>query len=284
MSSEVIHEFVTLFRGDTSDLEKGERRANQTGKELETTLTNIDKKANKAGDGFFSFAQRAAGALASIFGLRAMAGSITEMAALNDEVGDLTESLGQNAQEVQAWGNATVHWGGSVKQFQNTLVGVNEQLNMFATTGHSRAAPFFQKLGISMVDAKGKARDFMEILPELAKKTEGMSKRESAGMLGKMGIDQATIMMIQRGSREVEELVKRQKELGVASKEDIEIAGKYSDAMDDLHHVIKSPLSPMAVSAIVIASGSIESPSSANCDNVMPWGNVFDAIKRMRNP
>ena len=248
--NQVIQTLMTVFDSDSKGLKKGLDDVRDGTEKTKKEMQELDRAVGKSGDSFMDFAGKAAGALTSVLGLGAMLGSIIGQSKINDDLGDLSESLGVSAQDLAAWGDATVHWGGSIQQFGGTLKGMNEQLQMVATTGNSRMKPFFDKLGVSMTDAHGKARNFMDMLPELAKKAEGMSKTQSAAMFGKMGIDQATIMMLQRGQAETEALLKTQKELGVATDEDIEAAGKFNDELDDLHHIGRS-VATMAGSALL---------------------------------
>ena len=55
-----------------------------------------------------------------------------------------------------------------------------------------------------------------------------------------MGLDQATILLLQSGRGEVDKLVERQRALGVATAEDAAIAATFNDAMDDLGQVFGS--------------------------------------------
>jgi hypothetical protein len=80
----------------------------------------------------------------------------------------------------------------------------------------------------------------MDILPELADSFEGLTKQESAGLGRKLGLDQGTIMLLQRGRREVEEQIRQQKELGTVTKEAAEIAGKFNDEYDNTAKVFRS--------------------------------------------
>lgn len=215
----VLEEFLVLFKTDAKDSKK---------------------YVDAIGDSFVSVAKKATGLIVSLLSVQHILSEVFEMSRVNDDLGDFSESLGVNAGDVAAWGDALVHYGGNLETFKSTLSGLADSFAMVATTGKSRAKPFFDELGISMVDTHGKARDVMDVLPELAAAAEKMGKQESKGMFSKMGIDEKTIMLLQRGRREVEAGLKQQKQLGEVTDHDTEVASKFNDEMDDMHHMFRS--------------------------------------------
>lgn len=168
-------------------------------------------------------------------------GAITkDYLAVADAMGKFSDSIGANIEDVHAWGEAVVRSGGDAKGFQNTLSSLTSNLTHIATVGTSRIKPFFDELGISAKDSNGKIREAFEILPELAEKFEKMSKSESLGFGQKIGLDHGTIMLLQSGREAVEDLVRRQKELGVYTKEDAQITARMNDAVSDMGQAFKA--------------------------------------------
>jgi len=92
---------------------------------------------------------------------------------------------------------------------------------------------FFNQLGISIVDANGKARDTLSILPELADAFQHISRQESLGIGQKLGLTEATILLLQSGRQAVDDLVDRQRRLGVTTKEQADIMAKFLDQWQD---------------------------------------------------
>ncbi len=91
-----------------------------------------------------------------------------------------------------------------------------------------------------MTDARGRARSFIDLLPEIADSFSRLSKAESLGLGQKLGLDIGTIMLLQKGRREVEAVIKRQKELGFVTKEDTIIAAKFNNALKESDHVFRT--------------------------------------------
>ena len=238
--SSVLETFVFLFQSDARALDEGleasERRARQTGEAVRET----DRVAERLGEAFKDLAKRAAGVWVAFASMDAVFEGIRASIDLNDKLGETSEALGVAVEDLSAWGDAAQMSGGSSDAFIESLNTLNTSMNAVDVTGKSRLLPFFQELGINMLDAAGKARPVMDLLPELAKKFEGMSKSKALGLGTKLGIDKGTIMLLQRGGKEVEELIRRQKELGVSTAEDAQIAGDFNDAIDDTHHVLRT--------------------------------------------
>lgn len=209
--SGVFETLYLLFDADTDGLKKGEN------------------EAKKSTDNIADMFKKAASIATAAFGAAAIGAKIMHQAALNDQLGDTASLLGVNAQQLDLWSQAAVMADGTAEGFQGSLKSLAGEAAAIATKGTSRLKPFFDELGISMVDANGKARDVMQVLPELAEAFEGLGKQESLGMGRKMGLDEGTIMLLQRGRRGVEELTGRMEALGVVSEAATEAAGEYDE-------------------------------------------------------
>jgi len=258
----VLETFLILFETNADDVEKGSQDAKRSADKLTDSLKSADTQTTKVGDNFTRMVATASSALVSLLSVGAVVGAVMRTAELNDQLGEFSERLDLNVEDVNAWGDAVAVNGGSAEGFRASIDSLVDGLVTFATKGTSRVAPFFKELGIDMVDAQGKARDVMEILPELADAFEGLTKQESAGMGRKIGLDQGTIMLLQRGRREVEDQIRKQKELGVVTKEATEIAGKYNDQYDNTQKVFRSLFTVMGSTILPIFTrvlGGLES-------------------------
>jgi phage-related protein len=179
----------------------------------------------------------ALGALAAGLSLGAVTNQYLQQA---DAIGKMADSIGVDMEELQAWGEAAARAGGSAQGFQQSLQSMNRMLQMTATTGKGPAAIALEQFGIKATDASGKARDSFEILRDLAGAMEGMDKQKAIGFGQRLGLDRGTIMLLQSGKVAVDDLIRRQKELGVYTKEDAEITAKANDAIADLGQSMKA--------------------------------------------
>lgn len=64
------------------------------------------------------------------------------------QIDKLSEQLGVNSEELQAWSNAAERAGGSAASFQSALRAIKNQVNSFSTLGNLEGARLFSMLGL----------------------------------------------------------------------------------------------------------------------------------------
>lgn len=219
---------LTLALGiDAKGIDKGLSEAEQ----------KISAGARSLSQSLMSPLKAALGAVAAGLSLGAVTKQYLNQA---DSIGKLADAIGADIEELQAWGEAATRAGGSAEGFNASITSLNRMLQMTATTGKGPASMALEQFGIKAKDARGKARDTFDILRDLAGKMEGMDKQKAIGFGQKLGLDRGTIMLLQSGRAAVDDLIARQKALGVYTKEDAEIAAKANDAIADLGQSLKS--------------------------------------------
>lgn len=217
-----------LVKGDTKDAEQA--------------LTRVDKKADqtekglgKLGTGFGKLAGIAAGAVGGFMAVGFLKNQVMQTADEMNRLVEASERMGVDVGDLDAWSKSIADAGGSAEGFQGTLKSLAANIEMFKVKGTSRAHPFFQELGID----EGKVKNVMELLPQLADKFSQMSEQAAQGQGQKLGLDEVTIALLQKGRGEVEAMIKRQKELGTITKKDAEAIAQFDNTMDDLGRVMQ---------------------------------------------
>lgn len=248
----LLQAFQIVFESDSSEVEKGAKEAGKSVDKLEDKLVDTDKAAESLGDSFLGVVTSAQGALAGLLSIGAITASVISQAARTDELGKFSETLGLNIEDVGAWSEAVVRSGGDANAFQGTIGSLTDKLTDFGLTGGGATAEVFARLGINARDSGGKIKSAFDVLPELADSFQTLSKTESSALGQKLGLDQGTILLLQQGRMAVDDLVDRQKQLGVATQEDYEIAAKFNDQWADTKQVFGS---------LAIATGSKLLPS-----------------------
>jgi len=232
--------FGILFE---TDAEKAKREID----DVDKSLSNTEKTANDTADSMddlggavdesaTSFLGLSEGLVSVAAGLVVVTGlfaGITSQALATDEIGKFAEVTGHSIEEIGAWGEAVKRSGGDAAAFRGTLASLTDQLTDITLTGGGEASEIFARLGVDAVGAGGKIKSAFEILPELADSFQRLSKTESFAFGKKLGLDQGTILLLQQGRVAVEELVLKQKQLGVATKEDAAAAAEFNDALAD---------------------------------------------------
>lgn len=213
----VIDTLMIALGLDHTDFNKG---IDETTQKIESFASKLTKKGTAAASAFFSLG-----------GIIAQVKSLADGA---DDVGKVADRIGASAPDLYAWGNAAELSGGSVMGLFNSVEGLNKQLARIAVTGKSRILPFFEQLGVAVVDDSGKVRNVFDVLRDLAGAVEGMSKLESQGILSSLQLDEGTIGLLQGGRQALDDLIKHQKDLGYFTKEDTVIAAKFNDSITEL--------------------------------------------------
>lgn len=155
-------------------------------------------------------------------------------------VGNLANTLNENQEDIQAWGGAVQRAGGDASAFEGSLVSLNSKMLEFVQTGTSSAAPALAQLGISARDSNGNIKSSIDIMQDLARVADRMDPARFQAITASLGIDSGTLLLLKQGSSSVNELIERQKLLGVYTAEDSAIATKMGNAIKDLMQVLKS--------------------------------------------
>lgn len=232
----VLDTFVLLFEADVSQGKQGMDEAKRSAKELEGQLKATDQVSEKLGGSFIELASSMGGFLAATLSFGAISAAVVGAANFADKLGETSDRLGVSVEQLSIWGDAAKISGGSAEGFIGSLDSLNASLTQMDVTGKSRALPFLKELGIDMESAAYKGKTAMELLPDIAEAMGNMEKTQAIGIGKKLGLDMGTIMMLQSGKRSLDELLQRQKELGVVTQKQAEISAEFNDALDDTAH------------------------------------------------
>lgn len=151
-------------------------------------------------------------------------------------VGQLSSSLKENVEDIQAWGEAVRRQNGNIEGFQSTLRNLSNELNLITVQGaKSPLLGYLNRLRVNFRNLDGTIKSPIQLLRELSSRFEGLNNAQSLAIGKKLGLDEGTIRLLQQGSKGVSELVERAKELGVYSNEDVENAVRVRKAFLDLN-------------------------------------------------
>lgn len=233
----ILETFFFMFDSDAKKLDKGLADSKKSAEGLEKELQKTDKAADMVGGAFMDLAGKAAFALGAIFSIGAIKSSISEVSTFVDTLNDSAVALGVNVSALHAWDNAAQMSGGQTGAFTASLNGLNTGLNAIATKGTGLMLPFFKQLGLSMKDIKEGAKDPIGALQKMSDSFSKLSAAEAAGLGSKMGLDQGTINLLREGRTGLDEIIRKQKELGVVTEEQAELFAKYNDELDATNYL-----------------------------------------------
>jgi hypothetical protein len=221
----VLETLYILFKGDTSDLKKSTDEALNSTKKLTTSISQIDKASEKIGYKFMGFAAQIVSAAAAFASINTVLQGLKGAVDYDIALGNASRALGVNVEQLDAWNNAILKTGGTAEGFEGSL---NSLAEHFHTT----------------------AKVAIQALPQLAEVFSHIS-RYSAFTYGKaLGLDVSTILLLQQGRREVESFLKKQKELGLVTKEQVEISRNYNNSLIDLKHSFRTLFNEISIPAL----------------------------------
>lgn len=209
------------------------------GKDAKAGINNI----NASMDSFVSGVKgKLASLTASFAGLYAVQQTFSTYLNEADSLLKFSRAIGQNVEEVDAWGQAVERSGGSAEGFRQSLKSMTLQLSKMATTGNSRAGKILESVGIDAGEV-GRQRKAFDVFMDIADKMQTMSKEEAFGFGSSLGLGVGEISLLQQGRDGVADLVGKMKELGTITPDDTWV----EDFNDGVADVKKSFMSLSAV-------------------------------------
>lgn len=194
-----------LFKGDTTQLKSGLKDAKLQTDSLNRSLIATDTFTEKAGLGLSKL-------LKGTVGIIALAAAFRSVIDYSKNLYQASEALGVNIEALAAWNQAAIQAGGTAEGFQQSIKKFAETFNISATQA-------------------------LERFPQLADELAKLDKTQAFKVGRELGLDDKTIQLLQKGRKEVEEMIKRQKELGVVTAADAKIIHDFSLEWGNTAHV-----------------------------------------------
>lgn len=220
-----------------SKVEKAEKNAAKTTKEnsearrksvvdtqkADVSMQGLLKTVNASIKGFAAFT----GLLLGASGLSKLA---LDAAKANRELDTTAKNLGMARKELSAWQGAAEMAGesaGGMSSYMKTLSGDMQSLIMM---GDTSVLPYFNALGVSLLDSSGKARQLDDVMLDLADRFSTMDRTKAYTLAQQMGIDEGTFNTLSRGRAEMQRMLDIQREMYHSSEADIENSRKLTEA------------------------------------------------------
>jgi hypothetical protein len=199
-------------------------------KESKAALAAVEEQTKKGKELYNGLKEAAV----AFFGVAIAVGGMVEFikGTMEAEVsaGRLAKTLDVDVTELEALEGAAKSVGGTAEGMDASLKGLNSRLEMIAIHGprSKMALQVFAGMGISEVALKGK--DAAGVMGLLAEKMEHMSGAKAMALGERLGLDEGTVRLLQKGKAGVESLTAEIRK-HVATKEQIEQADKFEKSM-----------------------------------------------------
>ena len=223
----ILDTFYLLFKSDTKELKKGAQEAEKVVNDLNSSLSKAGKASDHLGGSFLKMAHSAATLLAAAVPTAFFSAGIKGAIDLGTELAKTSRVMNLNIEDLQAWSNAVELAGGDAKSFQGTLSSLSEK---FGTT----------------------AQQTLSLLPRYANALSKLNPAR-AQQVGKMlGLDEGTILLLQQGSREVDNMVRKQKQLNVITEANKELYLKYDRSLIGVKQSFNGLFAALAIEVLPI--------------------------------
>ena len=226
-----LETLVYELTADTSKLIEAENKATNETKKLDKELQKVEDTSNSLGKSLLSMVGGFVGAAASGFALSTFVNVIASAKDYTIALENTSNQLGIARDELSAFHRVAEQNGGTMDEFNSSIVNLNEKINELGNSADTIISPALNRFGISLKDTNGVLKTSTELMPELADMFSQISKQESANIGKKLGLDNATIRMLQMGRAELDEQIKTQKELFSVTDEQVEIFQRFDKTL-----------------------------------------------------
>ncbi|MDR2093029.1 MAG: hypothetical protein LBP58_06920 [Azoarcus sp.] len=223
----IIDIFYYLFEADARKLKAALKDATRQSQEAGKALSDVDRRAIQLGSSIKDFLSNLARLYIGTAAISSFKAVTEEVAAQNVELDRQARAIGMNVERFQQWKGAFESVGSSGEAF----------------TG------LFQRL-------RTMTRDPEAAINRIAQSMHRMSDTQRRMYGRHLGIDQATIDLLAKGKKGIDELMAKEKALGIATKADIEQSKKFAVALRDLKRLFDD-IKQKTVSAVMPAFQSM---------------------------
>ncbi|PHM61183.1 hypothetical protein [Xenorhabdus ishibashii] len=186
-------------------------------------LSDASDKTQKMSKSVGGAVKALAGLFTTIFVSSGLAKLVSEVSQSNDQLHFLSKNLGMNADTIKKWQNVAEMSGGSADGMAATMSSLNKSLWDLVTVGDASILPFFNALGVGVVDSYGKIRNLDDILLDMADSLSKLPRPQAYSIAKSMGLDEGTINLLLEGKDAVQKKLDAQKNVVISTKEELEL-------------------------------------------------------------
>ena len=225
----ILDTLYYVFEVDNSKLKSGLKEADKDVENTRKRLDELDPAAKKVGEAFVGLAKSIGGVVTAALGFAAVKAMVLQTADHTEEVRKQARALDMSVESLSAWRNAVTASGGDANSAVQSLTALRDKFVEMSRFGAMIGpdAFMFKQLGLSAQDMYASIKDPTIALSKLAEKFETLSHSQQLFIGKKLGLDDTTVAMLGQGRRALDELIARQKELGVVTREQTDAAMKF---------------------------------------------------------
>lgn len=286
MATNVVEQMLIELGFADSKFASEAEKAIKKNKELEKSLTDTEKaskKSEKANDELTKKQQNAIEQMAKmgqeltkvtkeltkffsvIIGSTGLFKLANDAARANIEVSKLSGQLGMNTRSITDWRNAAGAFGGSAEGMTASLTGIKQAMNGLVMFGDASMLPYFNALGVNVVDTAGKVRQIDDVMLDLADAFQKMPRDQAYTIGKKMGFDDGTINALVSGRKELQEILAIQKQMyhsdekAIAQSKELTKQQAILNAhWQSMKQLVGDALTPILIGLVKVVNGFFE--------------------------
>lgn len=213
MASNIVDEFVAIFRLNLDDLKSGAKEADAETKRLrdsqKKTFDAIEASGRKTGESIRGITREVVGLGLAFLGARSIVGFAANLATSAANADRLGKTLGMNVRQIQAWRLAVKGVDGQPGEADSSLQRIQGiRMSLQTPNPDTDALQTFARLGVPVgaiqSDSPGELLSRLAGSPLRAKNPELYSN-----LLQQLGLSPATINLLMQGKDSVDKLLKQ---------------------------------------------------------------------------
>ena len=226
--------FAFVFETKGSQKVIGElQRTTKEERDTASQAEKLEKQQKNLGKSNLELAKSVTGLISSYVGFKKILSEVLGFAKGGEDLLLLANSAGVGAEQLERYGIALQNYGGGLSSAASTLSNLNQQLQdlKFGKGGAIQEAAI--RYGVSLQGASGLATG-EEFLQNIARRMQTLGRQEQLDLGRKLGLDPATIMLLQQGVAGLNEELAKAQEFTLYSKEDIENTRRFQMALREV--------------------------------------------------
>ena len=283
MTTAIVEQMLVELGLDTSKFASEADKAIKKHQQLEKALTDTEKSSQKANKAHTELAKKSQDSIEQIAKMGQELAKVTkeltkffgtiigstglfklanDVSRANMEMSKLSDQTGMSTKSLTDWRNAASAFGGSAQGMTSSLTSIKQAMNGLVMFGDASMLPYFNALGVSLVDSAGKVRQLDEVMLDLADAFQKMPTDQAYTIGKKMGFDDGTINMLVSGRKEMQEILDIQKKMYHSDKQSIALNKELNKQQailnahwQSMKQMIGDALTPILIRLIRVVNG-----------------------------
>ena len=212
--------------GELKGLTEAEKGTKKAADDLGDSNDNLIKKNTQ-------LAKSVTGLISTYMGFKKILSEVFQFAGGGEDLLLMANNAGIGAEQLERYGIALQNYGGGLSSAASTLANLNQQMQdlRFGKGGAIQEAAL--RYGISVHGKSGLATG-EEMLYNIARRMESLGHAEQIDLGRKLGLDPATIALLQGGVANLNKELEKASKLSIYTPEDIENSRKFQMSLREL--------------------------------------------------